>query len=133
MKRFRSLGDQILMIGNNSLPKVCIYSFLIRVRVGENQWKFLNPAFVVSLLNDLFGIQSRSGCLCASMFGQKMLGVDLKLSREYKEALFDGNELLRLGYTRINLNFFIADEEIDYILSAIEFVAKYGWMLLPHY
>jgi hypothetical protein len=67
------------------------------------------------------------------MFGQKMLGVDLKLSREYKEALFDGNELLRLGYTRINLNFFIADEEIDYILSAIEFVAKYGWMLLPHY
>jgi hypothetical protein len=84
-------------------------------------------------MNDLFGIQSRSGCLCASMFGQTMLGVDLSLSREYKEALFDGNEVLRLGYTRINLNFFIPDEEIDYVLSAIEFIAQYGWMFLPHY
>ena len=84
--------------------------------MGESAVKFLNPAFVVSLLNDLFGIQSRSGCLCASMFGQKMLGIDLKLSGEYKEALFDGNELLRLGYTRINLNYFIPDEEIEYIL-----------------
>lgn len=64
---------------------------------------------------------------------KKMLGVDLKLSGEYKEALFDGNELLRLGYTRINLNFFIPDEEIDYILSAIEFIANFGWMFLPHY
>jgi hypothetical protein len=62
-----------------------------------------------------------------------MLGVDLKLSGEYKEALFDGNELLRLGYTRINLNFFIPEEETEYILSAIEFVARFGWMFLPHY
>jgi hypothetical protein len=67
------------------------------------------------------------------MFGQKMLGIDLKLSGEYKEALFDGNELLRLGYTRINLNYFIPDEEIDYILSAVEFIANFGWMFLPHY
>jgi hypothetical protein len=62
-----------------------------------------------------------------------MLGIDLKLSGEYKEALFDGNELLRLGYTRVNLNYFIPDEEIEYILSAIEFVANFGWMFLPHY
>ncbi len=41
--------------------------------------------------------------------------------------------MLRLGYTRVNLNFFIPDEEIDYILSAIEFVANFGWMFLPHY
>jgi selenocysteine lyase/cysteine desulfurase len=133
MTRFKALGDKILLIGNNTLPKVCIFSFLIRAHVGENSVKFLNPAFVVSLLNDLFGIQSRSGCLCASMFGQKMLGIDLKLSGEYKEALFDGNELLRLGYTRINLNYFIPDEEIDYILSAVEFIANFGWMFLPHY
>ena len=67
------------------------------------------------------------------MFGQKVLGLDLKLSREFKEALFDGNEVLRVGFARVNLNFFLDDTEIDYILSAIEFVAKYGWMFLPHY
>lgn len=68
MQRFQALGDKILLIGNNTLAKVSIYSFLIRAHVGQGV-KFLNPAFVVSLLNDLFGIQSRSGCLCASMFG----------------------------------------------------------------
>jgi hypothetical protein len=55
MQRFQALGDKILLIGNNTLPKVSIYSFLIRAHVGQGV-KFLNPAFVVSLLNDLFGI-----------------------------------------------------------------------------
>ena len=136
LKRLLALGDHIFLLGNNNLPKVCIYSFLIRTRVNTESvqgWKFLNPQFVVSLLNDLFGIQSRSGCLCAAMFGQKVLGIDLNLSREFKEALFDGNESLRVGFTRVNLNYFLSDDEIEYILTAIEFVAKYGWMFLPHY
>jgi len=133
MKRFKALGDKIHLIGNNAFPKVCIYSFLIRAKLPDGTWKFLNPAFVVSLMNDLFGIQSRSGCLCASMYGQKMLGIDLTLSREYKQALFDGNEVLRLGYTRINLNYFLPAEELHYVLKSIEFIAEYGWMFLPHY
>jgi selenocysteine lyase/cysteine desulfurase len=88
---------------------------------------------VVSLLNDLFGIQSRSGCLCAGMFGQKLLGIDLRLSREFKEALFEGHEVLRVGFVRINVPWFLSSEDVDYLLSAIEFVARYGWMFLPHY
>lgn len=91
------------------------------------------PQFVVSLLNDLFGLQTRAGCQCAALFGQKILGVDLKLSREFKEALFDGQEVLRVGFTRFNLNYFLNDEEVEYILNAIEFVTKYGWLLFPHY
>lgn len=67
------------------------------------------------------------------MYGQKILGVDLKLSREFKDALFDGNEVLRVGFTRLNLNFFLTVEEQDYIINAIEFISNYGWMFLPHY
>ena len=51
----------------------------------------------------------------------------------FKEALFEGNELLRVGFTRINFAYFMRPEEINYILDAIEFIANYGWMLLPHY
>lgn len=111
-----------------------IYSFLIRAR-GQHQagWRYLPPPFVVSLLNDLFGLQSRSGCLCAGMYGQKALGMDLKLSREFKEALFEGNEVLRPGFVRINLNYFLDQEELQYIMDAVAFVAEYGWMFLPHY
>jgi hypothetical protein len=67
------------------------------------------------------------------MYGLYMLNIDLKLSREFKEALFDGNEVLRIGFTRINFNYFFNDADIDYILDAIEFIQNYGWMLLPHY
>jgi selenocysteine lyase/cysteine desulfurase len=63
------LNSKLFLLGNNNdLPKVGIYSFLIRARVNGG-WKFLNPPFVVSLLNDLFGLQTRSGCLCAGMYG----------------------------------------------------------------
>jgi hypothetical protein len=55
------------------------------------------------------------------------------LTKVFKEALFDGHELLRVGFTRFNLNFFLRDEEIKYTLDAIEFIAEYGWMFLPHY
>ena len=57
----------------------------------------------------------------------------MRLSREFKEALFDGNEVLRVGFVRINVPWFLSEEDVDYLLSAIEFVAKYGWMFLPHY
>lgn len=63
----------LVLLGNNNLPKVNIFSFLIRSRYG----KLLHPNFVTSLLNDLFGIQTRAGCSCASMFGQKLLGIEL--------------------------------------------------------
>ena len=43
------------------------------------------------------------------MYGHKILGIDMKLSSEYKEALFDGNEVLRMGYTRLNFNYFLED------------------------
>ena len=62
----RLLGmKKLILLGNNNLPKVNIFSFLIRSRFG----KLLHPNFVTSLLNDLFGIQTRAGCSCASMFG----------------------------------------------------------------
>lgn len=40
---------------------------------------------------------------------------------------------MRMGYTRFNLPYFFSDEEINYVVSALEFVCQYGWMLLPSY
>ena len=53
------------------------------------------------------------------MYGQKVLGVSLQLTREMKNALMNGNTVLRIGFTRVNFNYFIDDEEINYILDAI--------------
>lgn len=38
-----------------------------------------------------------------------------------------------MGFTRVNFNYFLTDDDVDYILDAIEFVCRYGWMFLPHY
>lgn len=45
----------------------------------------------------------------------------------------DGNELLRMGFTRINFNYTLEEKEIDYILDAVEYICKYGWLYLPSY
>ena len=42
--------------------------------------RYLHHNFVVSLLNDLFGIQSRGGCSCAGPYGHRLLGIDLERS-----------------------------------------------------
>lgn len=38
-----------------------------------------------------------------------------------------------MGYVRLNFSYFFNDEDVKYLLDAIEFVSNYGWMLLPHY
>jgi len=67
------------------------------------------------------------------MLGQKILGMDLNLSRQFKDAIYNGNELYRNGYTRFNINYFFNQEDVDYIINAVEFVGNYGWFFLPDY
>ena len=40
---------------------------------------------------------------------------------------------MRMGFTRFNIPYFLSEAEIDYVISAIEFVCAYGWMFLPNY
>jgi hypothetical protein len=117
------------LLGNNTLPKVNIFSFLIKSRHG----KFLHPNYVTILLSDLFGIQTRSGCSCAALFGQKLLGIDLPLGLRYKEAMELGNGLMKVGYVRFNASYFFNVDDINYLLNALEFVSTYGWMFVPAY
>jgi hypothetical protein len=48
-------------------------------------------------------------------------------------VLFEGHELMRMGFTRFNLPFFATAEEVDYIIDSIEFICRFGWMFLPNY
>ena len=119
----------LVLMGNNNLPKVPIFSFVIRTING----KILHPNFVTQLMGDLFGIQTRSGCSCAGMYGLKLLGINDDLSNVYLSALYEGIELVKMGYTRLNFSYFFNDQDIDYICHALEFVSKFGWFFLPNY
>ena len=95
--------------------------------------RYLHHNYVVALLNDLFGIQSRGGCSCAGPYGHRLLGIDIETSHEFEREITRGCEGIKPGWTRVNFNYFISETVFDYILDAVELVARDGWRLLPQY
>ncbi len=118
----------IEILGNRRAERLSIVSFVVRYGT-----RYLHHNFVVALLNDLFGIQSRGGCSCAGPYGHRLLGIDIETSHEFERAIGRGCEGIKPGWVRVNFNYFIGEEVFDFILQAVEIVASDGWKLLPQY
>ncbi|KAI3717530.1 hypothetical protein L1987_69212 [Smallanthus sonchifolius] len=97
--------------------------------------KPLNGTFVAKLLNDLFGIQARGGCACAGPYGHLLLGIDEPYSLAIRSAvkMVRGYNGAKMGWTRVSFPYYMPNEEYEFILAVIEFVAVYGQRFLPHY
>jgi hypothetical protein len=102
------------------------------VRHGAGR-RYLHHNFVVALLNDLLGIQSRGGCSCAGPYGHRLLGYDLATSRAFEEEVVLGCGGIKPGWTRLNFNYFITEAVFQYLVDAVDFIATHGWKLLPDY
>jgi selenocysteine lyase/cysteine desulfurase len=118
----------IEILGSHSLPRLSILSFVVRHRE-----RYLHHNFVVAVLNDLFGIQSRGGCSCAGPYGHRLLGIDIETSHEFEREISRGCEGIKPGWIRVNFNYFISEAVFEYILEAVDIVATDGWKLLPQY
>jgi selenocysteine lyase/cysteine desulfurase len=118
----------IEILGSHQAERLSIVSFVVR-RDG----RYLHHNFVVALLNDLFGIQSRGGCSCAGPYGHRLLGIDLETSHEFEREIARGCEGIKPGWVRVNFNYFISEAVFGYILDAVDLVATEGWRLLPDY
>jgi selenocysteine lyase/cysteine desulfurase len=116
------------ILGNPDLDRLSIVSF-----VARRGARYLHHNFVVALLNDLFGIQSRGGCSCAGPYGHRLLGIDLERSHEFEREISRGCEGIKPGWVRVNFNYFISEAVFAFILDAVELVAAEGWRLLPEY
>ena len=114
--------------GNPDLPRLSIVSFTVR-----HDGRYLHHNFVVALLNDLFGIQSRGGCSCAGPYGHRLLGIDIETSHAFEREISRGCEGIKPGWIRVNFNYFISEAVFDYIVRAVAMVARDGWRLLPWY
>ncbi|MDM3870694.1 aminotransferase class V-fold PLP-dependent enzyme [Porticoccus sp. W117] len=95
--------------------------------------KYLHYGFVVALLNDLFGIQSRGGCSCAGPYGHELLGMDMEYSKALEAEMNKGLMVIRPGWVRMNFNYFIDEETFEYLVRAVELVAEHGYKLMPYY
>ncbi|HET7736775.1 MAG TPA: aminotransferase class V-fold PLP-dependent enzyme [Nocardioidaceae bacterium] len=117
------------ILGNLEAERLSIVSFVVRAPSG----RYLHHNFVVTLLNDLFGIQSRGGCSCAGPYGHRLLGIDLERSHEFESEISVGCEGIKPGWVRVNFNYFISETAFEYVVSAVQLVARHGWRMLGEY
>ena len=122
-------NPNIQILGNVDAERLSILSFVVRRPGG----RYLHHNFVVALLNDLFGIQSRGGCSCAGPYGHRLLGIDLEQSHRFEQEIVAGCEGIKPGWVRVSFNYFISEETFSYIVEAVDLVATHGWLLLPEY
>ncbi|MFZ1412710.1 MAG: aminotransferase class V-fold PLP-dependent enzyme [Micropruina sp.] len=124
-------GDEpnIEILGNPAAKRLSIVSFVLRAPSG----RYLHHNFVVALLNDLFGIQTRGGCSCAGPYGHRLLGIGLDQSHQFEAQIATGCEGIKPGWVRVNFNYFIGEDVFTYIVEAVRLVAREGWKLLGDY
>jgi selenocysteine lyase/cysteine desulfurase len=118
----------IEILGNKKLWRLSIISFVVRHGSG-----YLHHDFVAAVLNDLFGIQARSGCSCAGPYGHRLLGIDLETSKEFEREILVGCEGIKPGWVRVNFNYFISEPVFSFVVRAVDLIATHGYKLLPLY
>ncbi|XP_038079043.1 probable cysteine desulfurase [Patiria miniata] len=145
-------NPNLIFLGSTRAERLPIFSFLI---VHTPSGKVLHHNYVAALLNDLYGIQARGGCACAGPYAQDLLGIDEPMAAQFADFLVDTTrdempatkgkkngkkahkhkalEVMKPGFTRLNLPFFFSAEVTDFVLKAINDVASNGWKLLPQY
>jgi hypothetical protein len=125
-----SAHPNIEVLGNQD-PKrrVGIISFNI-LRGGKH---YLHPRFATTLLDELFGIQSRAGCSCAGPYGHQLLGINEERSDAYLAWINKGFNGIKPGWCRVGFHFIFDDIEADFLIDAVEFIAEYGDRFLALY
>lgn len=120
--------EELLEIIFSRLPKVAG----IEILEGQNKHRLGVISFVirgthfnlvVKLLNDRFGIQTRGGCACAGTYGHILLHVDELHSYEILDEINSGDLSCKPGWIRMSIHPVMTDDEVNFILDAIEQVA----------
>ncbi|CAK8578979.1 unnamed protein product [Lathyrus sativus] len=134
LKRLMS-NQNIEILGNMDTKRQAILSFVIysTTKTKNKRGKILSGSFVATLLNDLFGIQSRGGCACAGPYGHHLLNINEPQSLEVRSIIQEGYVGAKPGWTRVSFPYYMKEEDFEFILTAIEFLSVYGQRFLPLY
>jgi len=108
--------------------RISILSFMIK-----HEDKYLHSKLITKLLNDLFGIQSRAGCMCAGPYGHLLLKIDEERSQKFRCITQQGKLGFKPGWCRVNFHYSFSEIEFEFICKAIEFTADYGYLFLKDY
>ncbi len=123
-------NPRIEILGNpDPERRVGIVSLNVRDRKGQ----YLHPRLVTTLLNDLFGIQSRAGCSCAGPYGHLLLGIDQHKAEEYRSWITRGYHGIKPGWCRVGFHYVFDRAEADYLIDCVDFIAREGDRFVHQY
>lgn len=126
---FLERAPHIQNLGNSSAEKrIGVFSFLV-----NHSDRVLHHNLVAALLNDLFGIQARSGCACAGPFGHDLLSIDESRSQKYIDLILSLKNGFKPGWTRVGIHYTLTETEIEYIKVALSTVSKFGALFINDY
>ncbi len=126
-------NPNLFVLGNPELRRVAIVSFGIRYPLAARPTGMLHSNFVVALLDDLFGIQARSGCFCAGPYMHRLLDFDAETSAAHEDEVLRGYAGIKVAFVRLSFNYFISETVFQYLVDAVDFLADHAWKLLPLY
>ena len=106
--------DNVHVLADNFPERLGVYSFYI-----DN----LHFNLAVQLLNDKYGIQVRGGCSCAGTYGHILLNVQTDQSCDITTKINEGDLTSKPGWVRMSIHPTMTDDEMHFIMNAIEDVA----------
>jgi selenocysteine lyase/cysteine desulfurase len=108
---------RIRILGDLDSPRIGIISLILD---GGR----LHHNLAVRLLNDLYGIQVRGGCMCAGTYGHDLLGIDQAQSEEIRCSLDAGDVASKPGWIRCSFSPATSEGEFRVLLDAIPHIAR---------
>jgi selenocysteine lyase/cysteine desulfurase len=117
-------NPNLFILGNPHTRRLGVLSII---------FKDLHHNLAASLLNDLFGIQVRGGCMCAGPYGHLLLNIDEPHSAAIRHRLDEGHIGEKPGWVRISLGPTVSEEEFQTLLAAVDHLVKDGKKYLDSY
>lgn len=108
------------LLGPERKVRLPIFSFQIRDQAGH---AVCHRAFSRAL-SDRYGIQVRSGCVCAGPYGHRLLGIDKRESERLRRKILSGNDNARPGWVRLSLHYAMGVAAVDTIIDAVDELAR---------
>jgi selenocysteine lyase/cysteine desulfurase len=108
---------RIRILGDLEAPRIGIVSVIL-------DGGALHHNLAVRLLNDLYGIQVRGGCMCAGTYGHDLLGIGKAQSESIRSALDAGDVAAKPGWVRCSFSPATSEGEFRVLLEALPDIAK---------
>ena len=111
----------IVILKGNNPNRMPIYSILFFNPHNKELYQY---NLIVTLLNDMYGIQTRGGVDCSGGYAQDLTNFSDKYSKECMNKILTGDNSMRIGWVRVSFSYIHDIKTVKYILRGIKDIAK---------